>query len=125
MGIKVSESFPSKWLKAEDIGERRKVRAVISDCQLEKLGDDEKIVVYFRGKDKGLACNKTNAMRISDAYGDDTDDWRGREIFLFVEKVPFQGRLTPAIRVELPKVEAKFEDEPEVPPAISEEEIPW
>jgi hypothetical protein len=111
MGIKVSQAFPSKWLKAEDIPKGKKVRCVMKECQMETVQDEDKIVCYFDGKDKGLMLNKTNAGRLAAAYGDDTDTWYGKEVFLYVEQVSFQGRMVPAIRVDVPRVEASPDDE--------------
>jgi len=112
MGIKISRAFPSKWLKAEDIGVDRKVKVVIREVGLETISDEDKPVVYFEGKSKGMVLNKTNAGRLAVPYGDDTDDWTGKEVFLFVENVSFQGRMVPAIRVDVPRQEvSEFADE--------------
>lgn len=110
MGIKISQAFPSKWLKADDIGEHRKVRCTIREAVMETAGDEDKIVIYFNGKDKGLLLNKTNAGRLAVAYGDDTDGWMDKQVLLFVEQVAFQGRMVPGIRVEVPRVEASWEE---------------
>jgi hypothetical protein len=50
---------------------------------MEMIGDDERPILYFGGKEKGLALNKTNANTIANVFGDDTEDWRGGEIVLF------------------------------------------
>lgn len=127
--MKVSQAYPSRWLKAEDIGERRKVRCTIKEVVMETISDEDKMVAYFNGKSKGLMVNKTNAGRLAAAYGDETDDWRGKEIYLYVERVQFQGRMVPGIRVDVPRVEATFEPEPEPepPPVFAEDdsEIPF
>lgn len=89
--MKIGSAFPGgKTLKQEDIGDRH-VRVYIDRVEVETLGqgDDQetKPVLYFRGKDKGLALNKTNAETITDICGsDETDDWRGKSIILYVDK---------------------------------------
>lgn len=99
--MKMSEEFPSKYLKASDL-QGREVRLTMAHTEREKIGDDFKPVLYFKGKDKGLALNKTNAGTISDAYGDDSDDWIDQPIILFSVMVDFQGKVGPAIRCRVP-----------------------
>ena len=99
--MKGEDIFPSLYLKAADLKSRPALVA-ISHCAMEKLGDDQKLVIYFQGKDKGLVCNKTNFGRIAYLYGDETDDWNGAKIILAAELVDFQGKPMMAIRVRAP-----------------------
>ena len=95
----VNDLYPSKWLKAEDL-KHCQVPVVIDHVEVENMGDETKPVVYFRGKEKGLVCNKTNALAIADIAGSgNTEDWGGTNLVLFSTKVTFQGRMTDAIRV--------------------------
>ena len=99
--MKMSEEFPSKFLKAVDL-QGREVRVTMQNVEREKIGDDNKPVLYFKGKDKGVVLNKTNARTISDAYGDDTEDWFDQPLILFSVNVDFQGKVGPAIRCRVP-----------------------
>lgn len=99
--MKISEEFPSKYLKAADLG-GKEARVVMSNVEKEKLGTDDKLVLYFKGKEKGVVLNKTNSNTISDAYGDDTDDWIDQDLILFSVMVDFQGKVGPAIRCRVP-----------------------
>jgi hypothetical protein len=99
--MKMSEEFPSKYLKAADL-QGREVRVIMAHCERETIGDDHKPVLYFKGKDKGVVLNKTNAGTISDAYGDDTEDWFDQPLILFSVMVDFQGKVAPAIRCRVP-----------------------
>lgn len=99
--MKMSEEFPSKYLKAADL-QGREVRVTMANVEREKIGDDAKPVLYFKGKDKGVVLNKTNAGTISDAYGDDTEDWYDQPLILFSVMVDFQGKVAPAIRCRVP-----------------------
>jgi hypothetical protein len=99
--MKMSEEFPSKFLKAADL-QGREVRVTMQNVEREKIGEDMKPVLYFKGKDKGVVLNKTNAGTISDAYGDDTEDWFDQPLILFSVMVDFQGKVAPAIRVRVP-----------------------
>ncbi len=55
--------------------------------------------MFFRGKQKRLVLNKTNAKTIAGLYGDDTEGWIGKRITLVVREVEFEGSIVLAIRV--------------------------
>ena len=124
--MKVSETFPSKYLKASDL-QGREVKVTMQHVEMEKLGEDMKPILYFKGKDKGLCLNKTNSNTIADAYGDESDDWLDQPLILFSVMVDFQGKVGPAIRVRVPTAkdrkpvpqkqmaDAGYDDRPEPP----------
>jgi hypothetical protein len=91
--------------------QHKHVTVTIEDCQMEKLGEDTRPVLYFRGKDKGLVLNKTNVGMIVDSYGDDFDGWFGKPIIIYPDKTLFQGTMTPCLRVRVPALKAG-DDEP-------------
>lgn len=97
--MNINELYPSNYLKASDLN-GRKVKVTIKGVETEQLGDKSKAIVYFVGKDKGLACNKTNAMVIASAYGPETAGWSGKDIYLYPTKVNMNGQMVDAIRVE-------------------------
>lgn len=99
--MRISEEYPSKYLKADDL-KGREVRVTIANVEREKMGDDFKPVVYFKGKEKGVVLNKTNSYTIASAYGDDTDDWFGNDVILFSVMTEYGGKTTPAIRCRIP-----------------------
>ena len=102
--MKISESFPSKYMKSTEIGDEDLV-VTIKDIEIKNVGNaddpDEKPVIYFEGHEKGVVLNKTNANTISSLYGDDTDGWIGKKIALFTTEVEYQGKMTLGIRVRL------------------------
>lgn len=106
--MKMSEAFPSNYLKAADL-QGRTIKATISVVQIEPVGQDKenKPVVYFVGKEKGLVLNKTNGMMIAYVFGDDTDDWGGAEIELYPTMTSFAGKPVEAIRVNVRPPPAK------------------
>lgn len=97
----ISTAFPGTYLKAQDL-QGRTIPVTIADCRMEDLGGEEKPVLYFEGKERGLVLNKTNASLLVDAYGDETSQWHGRPIELYPARVQFQGRMVDAIRVRVP-----------------------
>lgn len=102
----LNDVFPSNYIKAADL-KKREHTVVIASADVEKVGDERKLVLHFQGREKGLICNKTNAGRIAHFYGEDTDDWIGKEIVLFADLVDFQGKTVEAIRVRGPKVRSE------------------
>jgi hypothetical protein len=101
----INEAFPSKYLKAADLNDEQHL-LIMERAEFEQLGDDRKLILYFQNQKKGLVLNKTNANTIAAQYGDDTDEWIGKEIVLFEAMVDFQGKTGPAIRVRAPKKKA-------------------
>jgi hypothetical protein len=99
--MNLNEVFPSKYIKADDL-KGREAPVTISEAVMEVLGNEQKLILYFEGKEKGMVCNKTNAGRIAYLYGDDTDDWIGKEIILCSEFVEFQGKTVKGLRVKAP-----------------------
>jgi hypothetical protein len=99
--MRISAAFPSDYLKAADL-DGRNVKVSMSHVEMKDIGGDHKPILFFIGKEKGLVLNKTNANNIALAYGDDTDDWNGKEIVLFEAMVDFQGKTVPSIRVRAP-----------------------
>lgn len=100
--MRVSEAFPSKFLKAEDL-RGRKVEVKIKNVEMEKIGDDYKPVLYFSGKDKSLTLNKVNSLTIAKIIGtDEMDEWIGKKIVLKPDITTYQGKPVDCIRVEAP-----------------------
>ena len=95
--MNIDQAFPSDYIKASDL-QGRDVPVVMREVTFEKVGDDQKPVLYFQGSKKGMVLNKTNANTIKDMYGSETAAWIGQTIVLFSMKVDFQGRLVDAIR---------------------------
>jgi hypothetical protein len=117
--MKISNAFPSKYLRADDIDARGgQLTHTIRKVVLEEVGQDrvEKPVVYVRDTPCGLVLNRTNATRLAASLGDETNDWIGQQIVLETEQVPMGGRIVPAIRV---RVDGSFVKERR-PPTASE-----
>lgn len=101
--MKVSDIYGSKYLKAEEVG-KKTIDAVIEDVESEdvKGQDGEKrprLVIQLEGVPKPLILNATNANACKEAFGDDTDEWIGNAVKVRVEKVEYQGKKVPGIRL--------------------------
>lgn len=99
--MKISNEFPSAYLKASDLG-GREVRVIMGRVEREEVGSDKKLALYFKGKDKAMILNKTNAFTISEAYGDDTADWYDQPLILFSIRTEFQGKPVDGLRCRVP-----------------------
>jgi hypothetical protein len=99
--MKISEEFPSKYLKSSDL-KGQEVRVLMANVEREEIGQEKKLVLYFKGKEKGIVLNKTNANTIGDFYGDDSDDWYDQPLILFSIRTEFQGKPVDGLRVRIP-----------------------
>lgn len=100
--MKISNAFPSKFLKAEDLQGGR-YTLTIARVTIEEVNEGEsKPIVHFHNTKKGMVLNKTNAMNIGILYGDETDAWTGKQVELFTTMVPFGTQTVPAIRITAP-----------------------
>jgi len=109
MGIDVNNVYPSKYLKASDL-QGRTVKVEIANAAMEKMGNDTKLVIYFRGKDKGMVLNKSNAQQIAAVYSPNTDGWIGKEIKLYPGKTQFNGQMVDSLKVEVVPPTAEIDD---------------
>ena len=121
MSVKISEAFPSQYLKCADLDGKpwnMKIRTV----SMEDLGQgndkEAKAVVYFDSAQKGLVLNKTNATNIAKVYGDDTGNWTGKDIQVFPTTTEFKGETVDAIRVRVVP-EAPPEKQPQAQPTAA------
>lgn len=132
--MNINSAFPSEYLKASDLNGKA-VRVTIADVTTQKVGDDQKPILHFVGREKTLVLNRTNANRIVEAVGsDETEQWAGWSIVLYPCKVDFQGKRVDAIRVDdrpgaskapaAKNVQRPVEDDIDIP-SIDEEPIPF
>jgi hypothetical protein len=120
--MKGNDVFPSKWLKAEDLGQKTPT-VTIKKVDIETIGEDSKPILYFEGKDKGLVLNKTNWNALVDLCGaDDSDDWTGHKVKLYVVKVDYQGKRVPAIRIDAAPTNGQQKPKPVAEPVETPDE---
>ncbi len=109
----------SKFLKADDL-KGRAVKVKINSSKVEAMtqdpNGDQKLVIYFEGKEKGVALNQTNYKILAGDFGNDTDGWNGKKIELFSMQVDYQGKMVPALRLRVIN---------ESPDGMPDDDIPW
>lgn len=103
--MNINDSFPSNYIKHSDL-QGGIVKVTMSHVTIEELGsgDDKntKPILFFEGRSKGLALNKTNSHVIADAYGTETDGWAGQVLELYPDKTQYKGDVVDCIRVRKP-----------------------
>ena len=101
----INAAFPSKWLKAPDLG-GQDVTVDMAHVVKEEVGQgtegEVKPVLYFDGQQKGLVLNKTIAKTIQGLYGSEPAAWAGRPITLFPTTTTYQGEVKDCIRAKAP-----------------------
>jgi hypothetical protein len=117
--------FPSRYLKAADLaGKSHIVTISMAIRETFKNGTDEqqKLVVFFKGKKKGLVTNLTNFDAIMDITGQaDADDWRGHQIEIYPTTTEMRGKTVDCIRIRSPEQgEPSATKRPAKPPPSAE-----
>lgn len=103
---KISEMLPSSYLKQSDFDEGGTICTVARIEQKNVARDDEapenKWVVYFAEFDKAMVLNTTNINGLAKACNsDDTDDWPGKEVVVYVDpNVGYGGKTTGGLRIK-------------------------
>lgn len=100
----LNDIFPSRYLKAHEL-QGHDVPVTIASVVLEAMGPtrEEKPVVYFVGKVKGLKLNKTMAQAIAQIAGSaETEDWTGVAVCVYATFADFGKQTFPVVRIKAP-----------------------
>jgi hypothetical protein len=97
----------SSFLKAEDLIIDGKATKPVVEIEAAEVRENtyqgetkSQIVLSFVGKEKVLGLNVTNARRIAQLIGPDTDEWAGYRIKLYVDQTQLQtGQVVDCIRI--------------------------
>jgi hypothetical protein len=127
--MKIGTAFKSSTLKAADIAGQRVV-VTIDKVTIEEVGQgddkEEKPILHFVGKEKGLVLNKTNANTIIEILGtDETNEWKGHRIVLYPDKTDFNGQRVNCIRIAAAPINGTRPAPVEPPVTISDEDVPF
>ena len=105
---KVSEMIQSKFLRKDDVDDD--VIVTIKDVSLGDMPGDsgeQRWVLAFRELPKGLVLNTTSIRVLEKAFGQDSDDWRGQKVSLYVDpNVSFKGQVVGGLRLRPLKAKA-------------------
>jgi hypothetical protein len=122
--MKVSQMIDSKFLKKEDFPEDQ--ICTIRGIKQENVGREDvpemRWTLYFAEQKKPMVLNVTSIRVLESAFGDESDNWRGKKVTIYVDpNVSFQGRVVGGLRlrpikdkptqVEVARVQAKAAQE--------------
>ena len=109
--MKRSDAFPSNYIGKDDVPDP--VIAIIDDVERQPIRndaggtDDKPVMTFAHGQFKPLILNNINWMTLEDAYGEDSDDWRGKPVEIYVDpSVMFAGRRVGGVRLRIPTADA-------------------
>ena len=123
--MNIETAFPSAYLKAADL-QGKSPKVAIERVEMATFdGEGEKPVVRFVGKDSALVLNKTRALALGAAFGNETDSWVGKTIKLGTVKVSMNGSIVDSITVEAATATAQPEPQPPPEAAIHETDVPF
>ncbi len=105
--MRKSGAFPSQYLSKEDVA--TPVIATIADVRMETIqggegaAEEKPVMLFQEGHLKHMVLNQINWGVIEDAYGPETDAWRGNRVELYIDpRVMFGGRRVGGVRVRIP-----------------------
>lgn len=102
-----SEAFPSQYLGKDDV--QQDILAHIKDVGKESIksdgADEEKAVMTWQERDlKPMILNNTNWMALEDAYGEESDGWKGKPVEIYLDpSVMYGGKRVGGVRLRVPK----------------------
>jgi hypothetical protein len=103
--MKRNDAFPSKYLSKEDVKGEPKTGVIDAVIQETFEGDDGKKlkpILTFSNDVKPMVLNNANWMTIEDAYGDESDMWKGKKIELYHDpSVMFGNKRVGGVRVRV------------------------
>lgn len=77
------------------------ITAKIDSISEIELDGNDRLVVTMKGVDKGLVLNRTNGDVLADAFGDELNDWVGKEITLYKDRCQMRGKMVDCVRVKV------------------------
>jgi hypothetical protein len=116
-----TQFHPSPYYKSADFLAGPRVLTIQSCGMVTFDNNEQKPALSFAGDSKQLPLNKTNTAMLISLFGGETDNWAGKAIECYTEKVPMQGRIVDSIKLRLPQQAAPAAQEtpaPDAPPTV-------
>jgi hypothetical protein len=107
------------YIKVEDLDSPRQEQ--IEDC---RVGNFDRPVLHFESGDK-LSLNFTNTRTLGGAFGDDSNEWIGKTIELYVGQVKYQGELQPSVLVRPISPPVPLEQRKQIADDDLDDEVPF
>ena len=102
--MKVTEAFQGNFIDALCVHDKDATLEITSVDDRGTVKDStkkliDKPIVRFKGTDKGLILNKTNARTIGFHHGNEMNDWPGKSITIYATTCDSFGEIVPCVRV--------------------------
>ena len=94
--MNVNELFPSNYRRASELSGDTVV--TITGIGSQEFNGDPKPVLRLR-ETKDMILNKTNSKIIAGLYGDEIDNWKGKQITIYVTDVEYRGDMVTGMRI--------------------------
>ncbi len=121
---KIGDIYGGNYLKADDIKGKGDIRVQIDQVTYDEYDGKKRAVLHFKGRDKVLPLNVTNANMLAEILStDEMDEWQGKRITLYTTRVDFQGKRVDAIRIKEAKAPAFAPVKPAPKPEPEPEEF--
>ena len=99
--MRTSDMIKSNYISKAEVKAAGRMILTIVDCSLEKIGADEKWVLWFNEHPKGLGLNNTKIRLLEAAYGEESGYWTGKRVKLtFDPTVMMSGQVIGGIKLE-------------------------
>lgn len=88
-------------INAQKLAENKELQAplIIEKVEVDKIGEDEKLVLIFTSVDDRLVLNKTNLKTMIKTKGADTNKWDGSQVTLELVNTTFNGNATKGVLI--------------------------
>lgn len=105
MNLKKYAKSDSRFIGASDVDEiGGSVIYTIRDVTEEEMRDGRmKGVIWFKETSKGMVLNKTNAVKLTEGYGEESEDLINRQIKISATDVQFSGETVRGMRIQCRK----------------------
>jgi hypothetical protein len=113
----------SRFFKAADLEQEKKLK--IKNVTEETVGEnkDRKLVCWFTNDARGLVLNRVNNRTLRGAYGDRCDGRVGKVVIAFPTRDTFRGQMIPVVRLRVPTPKEPVPVAPEPTDAEFNDEI--
>lgn len=127
--MKIGQMIESKYLKQSDVDGEMLV-TVRKLVRVNVARDDEDPEYRWTAKfdefDKPMVLNATNIKRMGKALGDDTEDWIGQQVVLYVDPdIEFGGNVVGGLRVRQARNKAKPAAPADKAQGVDDSDVPF
>lgn len=115
--MRKGDAFQSQYLRTDDLKGKEHL-LTIKEVELCQINDQEtgqamdKAVIFFQGAKKGMVINMTNWETLEEAYGAESDDWKGYPVVVYPTTTRFGNKKVPCMRMRIPKGSELRDGEP-------------